>query len=118
MAETKDELVEIIKEWIRIDNGISKLKAEIKEMNNKKKTVTESLMTVMKKNKIDCFDINGGSLQYKKNVTKKPINGKSLLLTLQKYYTNNPQVAEELTKFVLDSREETVKEVIKRKIDK
>jgi len=116
--ETKEELVGNIKEWIKMDNEISTLKAEIKERNNKKKLLTESLVNVMKKNEIDCFDINGGALVYKKNVIKKPINGKSLLLALQKYYTNNPTIAEELTKHVLDNREEKVKETIKRKIDK
>ena len=116
--ETKEELVGNIKEWIKMDNEISKLKAEIKDRNNKKKLLTESLVNVMKKNEIDCFDINGGALVYKKSVVKKPINGKSLLSALQKYYANNPTIAEELTKHVLDNREEKVKETIKRKIDK
>ena len=116
--ETKEELVTNVKEWIKIDNEIAKLKAEIKDRNNKKNILTESLMNVMKKNEIECFDINGGALVYKKNKIKKPINGKSLLAALQKYYTNNPTMAEELTKHVLENREEQIKETIKRKIDK
>ena len=80
--------------------------------------MTENLVTVMKTNKIDCFDINGGSLVYKTNKVKKPINGKSLLLALQNYYKTNPIVADEIVKHVMDSREEQVKETIKRKIDK
>ena len=72
----------------------------------------------MKTNSIDCFDINGGALVYKKSKIKKPINGKSLLAALQNYYKSDPKTAEDLTKHVLDSREEQVKETIKRKIDK
>jgi hypothetical protein len=49
---------------------------------------------------------------------KKPINGKSLFAALQAYYKNDEQIAAELTKFVLDNREEKVSETIKRKIDK
>jgi len=116
--ETKEELVNSVKEWIKMDNEIAKLKAEIKERNVKKKTLTESLMNVMKKNEIECFDINGGALVYKKNTIKKPISGKTLLSALQKYYANDPKIAEDLTKHVLDNREEKVKETIKRKIDK
>lgn len=116
--ETKEELITNVKEWIKIDNEIAKLKVEIKDRNNKKKFLTESLMNVMKKNEIECFDINGGALVYKKNTIKKPINGKSLLAALQKYYINNPIMAEELTKHVLENREEQIKETIKRKIDK
>jgi hypothetical protein len=116
--ETKEELVMNVKEWIKMDNEILKLKAEVKERNLKKKQLTDSLMNVMKKNEIECFDINGGALIYKKNTIKKPITGKTLLSTLQKYYANDPKMAEDLTKHVLDSREEKVKETIKRKIDK
>ena len=116
--ETKEQLVNNIKEWIKMDNEIVQLKNEIKERNNKKKSLTESLVSVMKTNQIDCFDINGGALVYKKNKVKKPINGKTLLVALQNYYKNEPKIAEDLAKHVMDSREEQVKETIKRKVDK
>ena len=116
--DAKEQLINNIKEWIKIDSEISKMKAEIKERNNKRKGLTESLVTVMKTNSIDCFDINGGALIYKKNKVKKPLSGKTLLTSLQNYYKTNPTLAEEITKHVMDSREEQVKESIKRKIDK
>jgi phage gpG-like protein len=112
---TKEQLVNNIKEWIKIDNEITQLKAEIKARNDKKKTLTESLVSVMKTNSIDCFDINGGALVYKKNKIKKPINGKTLLTALQNYYKNDTKIAEEITKHVMDNREEQIKETIKRK---
>jgi predicted nucleic acid-binding Zn-ribbon protein len=114
--ETKEQLVNNIKEWIKIDGEIAKLKSDIKEKNNKKKSLTNDLMEVMKSNKIDCFDINGGALVYKKNKVKKPINGKTLLFALQNYYKDEPNIAENLTKHIMDSREEQIKEIIKRKI--
>jgi hypothetical protein len=116
--ETKEQLVNNIKEWIKIDTEISQFKKEIKERNDKKKLLTENLVSTMKKNQIDCFDINGGALVYKTTKVKKPINAKTLLSSLQNYYKNDPSVAAELTKYVLDNREEQVKETIKRKIDK
>jgi hypothetical protein len=115
---TKDQLVNNIKEWIKMDSEISQLKSDIKDKNNKKKALTENLVTVMKTNKIDCFDINGGALVYKTNKVKKPINGKTLLLALQNYYKTDTKIAEDIAKYVLDSREEQVKETIRRKIDK
>jgi hypothetical protein len=116
--ETKEQLVNSIKEWIKMDSEIAQLKNEIKERNNKKKLLTQELVTVMKTNTIDCFDINGGALVYKTSKVKKPINGKTLMMTLQNYYKDQPQVAEELTKHILDNREEQIKETIKRKINK
>lgn len=118
IVNTKEQLVNNIKEWIKMDNEIAQLKTEIKDRNNKKKLLTENLVTVMKTNSIDCFDINGGALVYKKNKVKKPINGKTLLLALQNYYKNDVKIAEEITKHVMDSREEQIKETIKRKIEK
>lgn len=116
--ETKEQLVNNIKEWIKLDNEITQLKNEIKERNNMKKTLTTNLVSVMKTNQIDCFDINGGALVYKTSKVKKPINGKTLLAALQNYYKTDTKMAEELAKHVMDSREEQIKETIKRKIDK
>jgi len=115
---SKEQLVINIKEWIKIDNEVSQLKADIKERTNKKKQLTENLVTVMKTNSIDCFDINGGALVYKKNTVKKPLSGKTLLVALQNYYKTDPQIAEDIAKHVMESREEHIKETIKRKIDK
>jgi hypothetical protein len=116
--ETKEELVGNIKEWIKIDSEINELKSKIKEKNNNKKLLTESLVTVMKKNEIDCFDINDGALIFKKNKVKKSLNGKTLLTALKNYYKDDEGIAEDLTKHILDSREEQIKETIKRKINK
>ena len=116
--DTKEQLVINIKEWLKIDTEIMQLKHEIKERNNKKKALTENLVKTMKTNSIDCFDINGGALIYKKSKVKKPINGKTLLSALQNFYKNDAKIAEELTKYIMDSREEQIKETIKHKIDK
>jgi len=117
-TRTKEELISNIREWIKIDNDLIKLKTDAKNLTNKKKTLTDSLVKIMKGNSIDCFDINGGALQYKKTKSKKSISGKFLLAELQKYYKEQPELASELTKHLLDNREEVVKEEIKRKINK
>jgi hypothetical protein len=116
--ETKEELVTNIKEWIQIDNEIAMLQNEIKERRNKKKNLTQGLMNVMKTNEIDCFDINGGALIYKKHKVKKALNGKSLMNIIQSYFEDTPNKAQEVTKFVMENRTEEVKESIRRKVDK
>jgi hypothetical protein len=115
---TKEELVNNIREWIKIDNDLLNLKKEIKNKTTQKKTITDNLVKVMKTNSIDCFDINGGALVYSQRKTKKPISGKYLLLQLEKYYKDQPDVAKDLTQHLLDNREENIKEDIKRKIKK
>ena len=116
--ETKEELVNNIKEWLKINSEIDDLKKQIKEKNNVKKNLTENLVIVMKTNKIDCFDMNDGALVYKKNKIKKTINGKTLLSVLKNYYKADINTAEELSKYIMDNREEQTKEIIKYKINK
>jgi len=116
--ETKEQLINTIRSWVKLDNDIKKLQKEQNKMKNEKKILSNSLIEIMKKNEIDCFDINGGCLVYKQNKVKKPINAKSLIATLKTYFSSNPNTAEEVTKFILDNREEQIKEVIKRKVDK
>jgi hypothetical protein len=41
-----------------------------------------------------------------------------LLNTLKTYFSTNPSTADEVTEFILNNRENVVKETIKRKIDK
>ena len=116
--ETKDQLVSFIKEWIQKDNEIKVLQNQLKLKRNEKKTLTESLVDVMKTNEIDCFDINNGKLIYTKNKVKSSLSKKLLLSSLNEYFTDNPNEVEKLSNHILNSRNETVKENIKYKIKK
>lgn len=113
---TKDVLVKTIKEWIEHDNKIKILQKEIKEHRSEKKELTDSLLEIMKENEIDCFDINNGKIIYCKNKVKSPLNKKSLLETLEKYFENMPDIdASDVSNFVLENREVKIKEIIRRK---
>lgn len=115
--ETKEELIQSIKEWMRLEEEISHFQKQIKERKQSMKGLTDSLIEVMKKNEIECFDVKGGSLVYKKNKSKKPINSKTLVHLLAQY-CNNVTEAENITKYVMEHREEVYKEVIRRIADK
>jgi hypothetical protein len=115
---TKEELISNIREWIKTDNEIIKLSNEVKEKKKKMKGLNDSLINIMKGNNIDCFDINGGALIYKQKKTVKPISRKFLLSELQKYYKEQPEMALNVANHLLDNREVSVKDEIKRKINK
>lgn len=114
--ETKEQLIQSIKEWVRIDNEIRVLKKEQASRKIEKQAITDTLMEVMKKNEIDCFDIKNGQIIYSKKNVKKPITKKALLNILSTYYQGNIEKAEEVNNYILDNREEVVKETITRKI--
>ena len=81
------ELVGYIKEWMALETSLQQMKKEMKSKSVLKKKLADKLIAIMKPNQIDRFDINGGngSLVYKKNKTKKPLNKKTLLQILQSY---------------------------------
>lgn len=115
--ETKEQLINHVRKWIEIDEGIRKLQNEIKKKKVEQKDMSSKLMNVMKDNEIDCFDLSDGKLMYTKNKIKQPINKKLLMLSLQKYFKSDDDI-QEVTKHIMDSRGEKIKENIKRKIDK
>jgi hypothetical protein len=118
MAESKEQLLNIIREWVKIDNELRTLQAEANKRKADKKKTSAKLMEIMKKNSIDVFDINDGQLCYTKRNVKKPITKKALMDILSSYYKNDLKKAEELNEFILENREEVVKETIERKISK
>ena len=101
-----------------MDNEIRRHQQLVKEMKAKQKNVSQQLMMTMKQNEIECFDINNGSLVYKKNKVKKPINKNTLYSILNNYFKGDTEHVEELGKFIMDNRQEVIKESIQRKIDK
>jgi len=110
--ETKEQLIKTIKEWVKLKKEIKKLQKELLNKKNEKKRISTSLMEIMNKNEIDCFDINNGQICYTKKNIKKPITKKVLLDILSKYYKGDVLKASELNTFILENREETVKESI------
>ena len=117
-ASNKAELIQIIKDWIQVDNEIRNLNKELRTRKEKMKKISQNLMKTMKENEIDEFDIKGGKLMYSKTNVKKPITKKNLVSILSKYYNGDISQALEMNKFIMENREETVKETIKRTIDK
>ena len=83
-----DNLIQCIKHWVSLEKEIKDLKKKIKELNVKKKQSSHDLITIMKKNDVDCFDISEGQIVYKQNKVKKAINGKFLLKSLKEHHPN------------------------------
>jgi hypothetical protein len=116
---TKEDLITYIKEWMQIEKEMKELQKQIKARRERKKHLTENLVVIMKKNEIDCFDINNGKLLYTKNKVKSTINKSYLLDSLGKYFENDPNIKiDDVSKFIMDNRIEKVKENIRCKMDK
>ena len=116
---TKEELVNSVKEWIKADNEIKLLQAEIKKRRIQKNKLSETLVDVMKNNEIDCFDLSEGKIMYTSNKVRAPLSKKYLLESLANYFGDNPNIdSGDVAEFVLDNREIKIKEGIRHKPQK
>lgn len=115
---TKEQVKDYLRQWIRIENEISTLSAEIKKRKLVHQQLSASLLEVMRKNEIDCFDITNGKIVYSKVKHRAPLNNGQLRSALTTYYKDDADKANNLTEFLLSSRVEKTRESIKMKIPK
>ena len=113
--QTKEDLINSVKEWLTIDKKIADLQKEIREKRNLKKELSNGLINVMKQHNIDCLDIKNAKIVHTKRKQKQSISKKFLLETLEKYYKDNED-AKTITDYILNSRQE--KEIDNIKIKK
>ena len=112
----KEVLVNLIKEWITLDDKIKEVVSKSKELKSKQKTISENLLSIMKENEIDCFDVNSSKIVYCKNKSKIGLNKKNLLENLDKYFNGREDInTSEIRDFIFENRETKIKENIKRK---
>lgn len=115
--ETKEQLILKIREWVKIDNELRVLQKEQTIRKQEKKKISKELLDVMRKNEIDAFDLKDGQLVYAKTKAKKPITKKTLFTLLSAYFKGNTEKASELNEFIMESREEVVRERLVRKFE-
>lgn len=113
---TKEDLVNSVKAWMKVESEMKVLQKELKERRQQKKALTEELVEIMKTNEIDCLDIKDGNIMYTRNKVKGPLSKKYLIDCLGKYFEDNPNVeAGEVSNFIMENREVKIKEGIRWK---
>jgi hypothetical protein len=105
MSDSKEVLINNIKEWIALTNQMTELQKAVKDLRTKKKNISTSLINIMENNEIDGIDINNGKLVYKKNKVKAPINKDYLLRMLDNYFKKNPEIdIQDIGHYILENR--------------
>ncbi len=118
----KEELIELVKQWIDMDTEINKLnksittiKKQIEGINKDKKKITDKLLVVIKSKNTDIV-LGNNILAHKVIKTKKTITKKYLLDQLNLYYKNQPEIAKDISEQILNNREVVITEDIVLKI--
>ena len=115
---TKEELIQMVSQWIEMDTEINKLnktiteiKKQIQVKNKNKKKITDELLIVIKNNNSD-ITLGSHTLVHKVSKTKKSITKKYLLDQLNLYFKNQPDVAKDVSTQILNNREVVITEDI------
>lgn len=114
LPPAKVNIVESVKEWIGIDNEMRVLTAELKKRRERKKQLSDALVSVLRDSDIDGWNTKEGKLEYVKTKTKSALNKQHIRDALSKFITDEDQVVA-MTQFIYESRVVTEKESIKRK---
>ena len=115
--QDREQLIDNVKQWIDLDEELKLLRKKARQLREQKKDLTSSLVSIMKDNDIDCFDVNDGQLIRTTRQVKTPLSKKHLLISLAQYFQNDPNVVKELGRFIMNSRGSKTKEDIRRKIN-
>lgn len=107
----KAALVATIKDWLKADESIVKLRKEIKAMSELRKAHNLKLISLMKSQNVDEIDLSDGKIIRQTRKVKAPINKKHLLTCLSTYYKSEQQ-AKDVSDFIMKSRLEKINDVI------
>jgi len=103
--QAKEDFTNNVKDYLDLDQEISKLNAALKERKLKQKTLSEMIIRNMETNEIHHINIKNGVLVYKNEEKYKGLNKKNLMTGLSIYFNNDERQVNTATKVVLDNRE-------------
>jgi len=118
MEYTKEQTIQLVKDWVKYDNEISALQKEVNDRKKEKIALSNRLMNIMKETDTGCYELKNGILMYSVKNIKKPITKKVLFDVLQKFYKGDSIKAAELNEFIMNHREQVIQEKLIHKIDK
>jgi len=104
-GQIKEDFTNNVRDYIELDEQISKLNIAIKERRTKLKTLSKMIIRNMESNNIHHINIKNGALVYKNDEKYKGLNKKNLLNGLTIYFNDDKEQASSASKVVMDNRE-------------
>lgn len=98
-----EEFVEIVKNWVKIDDEIRQKNNEIKELKDEKKEYETFILEFMQNNNENVINISDGKLRVNKSTTKSGLKQENIQSSLFDL-TRDPNKALQMTKYILDNR--------------
>lgn len=113
------EYVDKVKQWVEYDNIILKHKESVKDVQEKKKDLEESILQYIEDNKYDklTIQISDGHIKFGKRNITQPLSMKTLKSILEKYSAQEETVdVQGMMKFIADNLDVKAKTVMNREV--
>jgi len=111
----KDNFAENVKEYLTLEEQISKLNQALRERKKKLKELSSCIMRSMQENDIHHINIRNGVLVYNSKESFKSLTKKTLENGLTIYFNNDTVKAKDASNVVLDNRDKVIKNTLKLK---
>tara|TARA_X000000950_G_C13909518_1_gene658401 strand:- start:2550 stop:2957 length:408 start_codon:yes stop_codon:yes gene_type:complete len=101
--EVTEEFVEVVKNWVKIDDEIRKKNQEVKELKDERKEFEMFIIEYMDKINENVINISDGKLRKNKSASKGSLKQDSIQNALLDI-TQDSSKAMQMTKYIMDSR--------------
>ncbi len=119
-ANTKEYLVQSIREWIRLEHELKQLKNKMVLLKAQQMVLSDNLIEAMKKQSLGSIKLKEqqSELVYKQSVRKQGLSKKFLMDVLAEYFNGSVEKASEVSRYIMDRREEIVQDKVLLKTPK
>lgn len=108
-----EEFVEVVKNWVKLDDEIRNYNDKIKDLKNERKEYEEYILEYMDKINENVINITGGKIRKNKSNTKTPLKEESIKTALYEITKDNEKSAQ-MTKYIMENRPSVERVNLKR----
>lgn len=108
-----EEFVEVVKNWVKLDDEIRDYTSKIKDLKNERKEFEEFILEYMESINENVIEITGGKIRRNKSQTKTPLKEESIQTALFEITKDNEKSIQ-MTKHIMENRPSVERVNLKR----
>lgn len=112
-VDITEEFIEVVKNWVKIDDNIREKTSQIKELKDERKEFETFILEYMDKINENVINISDGKLRKNKSSTKAGLKQETIQNALLDL-TQDTNKAVQMTKYIMDKRHVTERVNLKR----
>lgn len=110
---TINELPNLLKQWMQLQDEVSTLNAEVKQRKTKSKALRELILRIMESHKVAQLNVSKGAVVHQIREAKAPISQSSLLKHYTDFFQGDESKARSLMEYLESQRSTVTKHEIK-----